>query len=74
MLNQFEKDRGKNRDLVEQEGERNQEVDTELLEFDKHSQTPNDAYAIRIRLRILLRYLETRYRTKYERSIVAITD
>jgi hypothetical protein len=60
MLARFERDREKNREIVEETGEAGKNVDLELLEFDKHSQTPNDAYAIRIRLRILLQYLRNR--------------
>src|SRR5262249_31420579 len=70
MLVRFERDREKNRELVEATGESNKQVDTDLLEFDKHSQTPNDAYAIRIRLGILLRYLHKHYKVKYEKSVV----
>ena len=58
MLDQFEKDRRQNRELIEIEDEAALAVNPDLLEFDKHSQTPNDAYAIRIRLKILLRYLK----------------
>lgn len=70
MLVRFERDREKNRELVEATGESNKQVDTELLEFDKHSQTPNDAYAIRIRLTILLRYLSKNFKVKYDKSVV----
>src|SRR5205823_4711282 len=55
MLAQFEKDREKNRQIAEEQGETSAAVDFSLLEFDKHSQSPNDAYAIRIRLGILLK-------------------
>lgn len=61
MLAQFEKKREENRELAEEKGEAATNVDTGLLEFDKHSQTPNDAYAIRIRLGILLRFLKKRF-------------
>jgi hypothetical protein len=74
MLARFERDREKNREIVEETGEAGKGVDTALLEFDKHSQTPNDAYAIRIRLRILLRYLAKQFKVKYEESIVASPD
>jgi hypothetical protein len=74
MLARFERDREKNRELVEETGEAGKGVDTALLEFDKHSQTPNDAYAIRIRLRILLRYLAKQFKVKYEESLVASPD
>jgi hypothetical protein len=70
MLVRFERDREKNRELVEATGEADKRVDTALLEFDKHSQTPNDAYAIRIRLRILLRYLNKNFKVKYDESVV----
>ncbi|MGB8888761.1 MAG: DUF262 domain-containing protein [Candidatus Korobacteraceae bacterium] len=70
MLVRFERDREKNRELVEATGEADKRVDTALLEFDKHSQTPNDAYAIRIRLRILLRYLKNNFKVTYDESIV----
>lgn len=74
MLSQFERDRDKNRQLVEATGESNKNVDTALLEFDKHSQTPNDAYAIRIRLSILLRFLHKKYGINYDRAIVQAPD
>lgn len=70
MLAAFEKKREKNRQVAEQKGEGDRGVDLDLLEFDKHSQTPNDAYALRIRLDILLRYLHDTYRVKYEKSIL----
>ena len=70
MLARFERDRDENREVVEATGETGKKVDTALLEFDKHSQTPNDAYAIRIRLRILLRYLQKNFNVKYDESIV----
>ena len=74
MLVRFERAREKNRELVEETGEADKSVDTALLEFDKHSQTPNDAYAIRIRLRILLRYLNKNFSVKYDESIVQIAE
>ncbi len=74
MFVRFERDREKNRELVEETGESNRQVNTELLEFDKHSQTPNDAYAIRIRLTILLRYLNKQFKIKYDRSVVQPPD
>lgn len=70
MLAAFEKKREKNRQLAEQKGETDRSVDLALLEFDKHSQTPNDAYALRIRLDILLRYLHTTYKVKYNKAIL----
>jgi Protein of unknown function DUF262 len=74
MLVRFERAREKNRELVEATGESNKKVDTGLLEFDKHSQTPNDAYAIRIRLAILLRYLSKNFKIKYDKSVVQPAD
>jgi hypothetical protein len=70
LLVQFEKKREANRELVEEFGEAGPNVDTSLLEFDKHSQTPNDAYAIRIRLGILLRFLNRTARVKYKKEII----
>ena len=46
-----------------------EELDTELFEFDKHAQTPNDGYALRIRLRILLRRLKTEFGTDYSTAV-----
>lgn len=69
-LAQFEKLREKNRNLVEAQGEAAKNVDTALLEFDKHSQTPNDAYAIRIRLGILLRYLSKTFGVEYDKDVL----
>jgi len=74
MLVRFERDRDKNRELVEETGEADKRVDTKLLEFDKHSQTPNDAYAIRIRLRILLQYLKKNCKVEFDESIVQPAD
>ncbi len=70
MLAQFEKKRDKNRQIAEENGETSAAVELPLLEFDKHSQTPNDAYAIRIRLNILLEYLSKHPHFKYDASIV----
>src|SRR5438309_530233 len=70
MLDRFDRDREKNRAIVEATGESNRQVDTALLEFDKHSQTPNDAYAIRIRLGILLRYLKKHFKIQYDKSVL----
>ena len=70
MLVQFESDRDNNRKLAEEKGESASEVNTELLEFDKHSQTPNDAYAIRIRLEILLWYLKKKFQVNWESKIL----
>jgi hypothetical protein len=70
MLVAFEKRRDKNRQLAEQRGEKDRSVDLTLLEFDKHSQTPNDAYALRIRLDILLKYLQDTHRVSYEKALL----
>jgi hypothetical protein len=69
MLAHFEKKRDKNRQVAEERGENDGAVDLSLLEFDKHSQTPNDAYALRIRLDILLKYLHKHFAVKYDESI-----
>jgi hypothetical protein len=74
MLARFEEDRERNREIVELAGESSKNVDTALLEFDKHSQTPNDAYAIRIRLAILLKYLNKNFKVKYEKAVVQPPD
>lgn len=60
MLIEFERCRKINRRIIEEKGESAGEIDTDLVEFDKHNQTPNDAYAIRIRLEILLKFLAER--------------
>jgi hypothetical protein len=71
QLQWFEGLREENRQRAEAQGEVGaKEVDTFLLEFDKHSQTPNDAYAIRIRLEILLRYLKKQFKTKYDSTVL----
>ena len=48
----FEQQRLQNRALVEQGGS----GDAELIEFDRYAQSSNDAYAVKIRLRTLLRF------------------
>ena len=53
-LGRFEKVRQKNRKLAEQEIAK---ADYDLLEFDRLTQTPNDAHAIHFRLRTLMRFL-----------------
>ncbi len=63
QLEWFEKVRNENRRRAEQED--SGEIDQDLTEFDKHSQTPNDAYALRIRLRVLLRHLASEFGTSY---------
>lgn len=47
----FEQQRADNREMAKLELA---EADYELLEFDKYTQSPNDGYAVRIRLRIIL--------------------
>jgi hypothetical protein len=73
-LAEFEKRRDRNRLLVEEKGETGGGVDLSLLEFDKHSQTPNDAYAIRIRLEILLTFLRKHHGVTFEKSILQKAD
>lgn len=70
MLLQFEKRREKNRKIAEEKGETDVAVELPLLEFDKHSQTPNDAYALRIRLNIILKFLSRHFGVRYERSVI----
>lgn len=73
MLAQFEKKRERNRRIAEEKGEKDGAVELSLLEFDKHSQTPNDAYAIRIRLNILLKFLNENFNVRYDNSVVQET-
>ena len=61
MLNEFERRRLDNRKRAEGASGSSAKVDAQLLEFDKHSQTPNDAYALKIRIAILLKFLATKY-------------
>jgi len=70
MLAQLEKRREKNRQIAEEKGETSTAVELPLMEFDKHSQTPNDAYAIRIRLEILLQFLSKHFDLQYEQAIL----
>jgi predicted metal-binding protein len=74
MLVKFEQDREKNRLIVEESGESSKKVNTSLLEFDKHSQTPNDSYAIRIRLGILLNYLAQHFDVEYSDEILEVDE
>ncbi len=74
MLIAFEEARKANRYLVEEKGEANNRIDTGLVEFDQHAQTPNDAYAIRIRLQILLGHLEKNAGVSVERRSVSFGD
>lgn len=70
MLLKFEKAREVNRKLVESTSEANARVDSSLVTFDQHSQTPNDAYAIRDRLEILLKYFKKHFRITYDPKIL----
>jgi hypothetical protein len=74
MLAHFEKSRERNRQVAEAEGETSKKVNLDLLEFDKHSQTPNDAYAIRIRLAILLKFVAKEFGLTYEASVLEERD
>ena len=60
MLDKFEKDRAENKKFAENDKKTN----AELLEFDKHTQTPNDAYALEIRLDILRKFLNKEFGVK----------
>lgn len=53
-LERFEKARVENRKIAEEDIAK---ADYDLLEFDRLTQTPNDAYAIKIRLQTLTRYV-----------------
>jgi hypothetical protein len=70
MLVAFEKARDENRRLVEQTSEADGRVDSNLIAFDQHSQTPNDAYAIRDRLEIILKFFKKRFDTAYDKSLL----
>jgi hypothetical protein len=70
MLRQFERKRERNRQIAEERGEADGAVELSLLEFDKHSQTPNDAYALRIRLNIILKFLSKEFRVPHEKSVI----
>lgn len=65
MLDVFEKERDANTKLAEKD----EQPDATLLEFDSHAQTPNDAYALNIRLRILLEYLKRKFDVDYSTSM-----
>lgn len=71
MLGNFEKSRERNREIAEAKGETSEGIELSLLEFDKHSQTPNDAYAIRIRLSILLKFVSKHFGVAYDPAILA---
>jgi hypothetical protein len=74
MLKTFDLARDANRMQAEKTSETDAKVDTKLLEFDKHSQTPNDAYAIRIRLGILLQYLKKTFGVAYDSTVLDEPD
>jgi uncharacterized protein DUF262 len=74
LLVRFEKVRAENREKAETEGEAGANVDLDLLEFDKHSQSPNDAYAIRIRLGVLLKYLKKKSGINYDKAVIATPE
>jgi hypothetical protein len=57
MLAEFERTRLENRNLAEHGGE----PDYALLEFDQYSQSPNDAYALRLRMNVLTSFLVNRF-------------
>lgn len=67
MLAEFEQKRENNKRLAEED----RRSDAKLLEFDKHAQTPNDAYALKIRLGILLEFLKKEFKVSYRRETVA---
>lgn len=69
-LEWFEKLRTENKKRAESDAPI-EELDTELFEFDKHAQTPNDSYALRIRLRILLRRLSGKFGTDYSAEVIS---
>ncbi|MGO9527878.1 MAG: hypothetical protein ACLPT4_03915 [Verrucomicrobiia bacterium] len=58
MFDKFEVLRVKNRKTAEEDITK---ADYDLLEFDKYVQSPNDSYAMEIRLRVLRKYLKKRY-------------
>jgi hypothetical protein len=75
MLAAFERRREENRVLIEgATGETATTGDQSLLEFDKHSQTPNDAYALRIRLGILLRFLSAAFSVRCDKSLLTALE
>ena len=74
MLAHFEKSREKNRQIAEEQGETSKSVELSLLEFDKHSHMLNDAYALRIRLKILLQFLFKNFVFKYELAILVESE
>lgn len=66
MLVAFNNARDANRRIIEETNETDPRVNSDLLTFDQHSQTPNDAYALRDRLEIILRYLKEHHGVAYE--------
>jgi hypothetical protein len=70
MLKKFDQARQQNRELAEAAGESGAGVNLKLLEFDRHSQTPNDAYAISIRLRILLEFLSSDSQVQVDKKLL----
>ena len=44
------------------------DVDVRLLEFDQHSQAPNDAYALNRRISIILEYLNRKYKIEFDQG------
>ena len=72
QLEWFEQERKVNRARAEQDEP--VELDQDLLEFDRHSQTPNDGYALRRRLGILLRHLHDRFEIEYLPDALAESD
>ena len=72
-LEWFESRRAENRRLAEGDTP-TEKLDGNLFEFDKHSQTPNDGYALRIRLKILLEYLSVEFGTVYSPDVLLERD
>ena len=70
MFEAFDTARQVNRALVEKTNETHPDVDSQLLTFDRHSQTPNDAYALRDRLGIILGYLKEHNQVGYNETIL----
>ena len=70
MLSVFERERARNRRRAEKTSETDSKVERQLLEFDSHSQTPNDAYALRFRLDILLQFMKRRGGVQYDEAIL----
>lgn len=66
MLDVFEKVRADNKKLAENDDK----PDAGLLEFDTHAQTPNDAYALKIRLDILLKFLNKKFKVQHDQFTV----